>query len=68
MSAVHSFVALIVGFFSLRFLGQAALSLYSGHTLALWFERRLGTKLDAIDEEFSDFRVERLVEIAVEAS
>lgn len=32
------------------------------------FEQQLGTKLDAIDEEFNDFRVERLVKIAVEAA
>lgn len=42
MGFVTSFWMLVVGFFLLRFLGQAALSLYSAHLLALWFERRLG--------------------------
>lgn len=36
-------VSLTIGFFLLRFLGQGSLGLISGHTLALWFERRLGT-------------------------
>jgi acyl carrier protein len=31
------------------------------------FEQRLGYKLAIIDEEFSDFRVRRLVEIAAKA-
>ena len=34
---------LTVGFFLLRFLGQGSLGLVSGHALAMWFERRLGT-------------------------
>jgi MFS transporter, OFA family, oxalate/formate antiporter len=36
-------VALGVGFFLVRFLGQGSLGMLSGHTIALWFERRLGT-------------------------
>lgn len=36
-------VTLTIGFFLLRFLGQGSLGLVSGHALALWFERRLGT-------------------------
>lgn len=36
-------VTLTIAFFFLRFLGQGGLSLLSGHALALWFERRLGT-------------------------
>ncbi|MEO1009213.1 MAG: MFS transporter [Planctomycetota bacterium] len=36
-------VMLTVAFFLLRFLGQGSLALTSGHALALWFERRLGT-------------------------
>jgi len=32
------------------------------------FETRLGSKLDAIDEDFDDFRVGRLVEIARKAN
>lgn len=34
--------ALAVSFFLLRFLGQGALGLVSSHTLAMWFERKLG--------------------------
>ena len=40
---VHHVVLLTVAFFFLRFLGQGSLGLLSGHALALWFERRLGT-------------------------
>jgi OFA family oxalate/formate antiporter-like MFS transporter len=36
-------VTLTLAFFGLRFLGQGALGLVSGHALAMWFERRLGT-------------------------
>jgi MFS family permease len=36
-------VSLTIAFFLLRFLGQGALGLLSGHTIALWFERRHGT-------------------------
>jgi|GEM_PF-288631 len=43
MGLVQGFVTLLVGFFLLRFLGQGALGVVSGHTVALWFERRLGT-------------------------
>ncbi len=39
---VDSIVTLTVAFFFLRFLGQGALGVLSGHMLALWFERRLG--------------------------
>jgi MFS family permease len=40
---VEGVVGLTVAFFLLRFLGQGSLGLVSGHLLALWFERRLGT-------------------------
>ncbi|MCA9303451.1 MAG: MFS transporter [Phycisphaerales bacterium] len=30
------------GFFLIRFLGQGSLGMLSGHTIAMWFERRLG--------------------------
>jgi len=40
---VRGVVGLTLAFFMLRFLGQGALGLVSGHQLALWFERRLGT-------------------------
>lgn len=36
-------VSLTVAFFLLRLLGQGSLGVLSGHALALWFERRLGT-------------------------
>jgi len=35
-------IALTISFFLLRFLGQGALGLVSSHSLAMWFERRLG--------------------------
>lgn len=43
MRYVSGVVTLTLGFFLLRFLGQGSLSVISGHTVALWFERRLGT-------------------------
>lgn len=43
MASVQSFVAMCLGFFLLRFLGQGSLSLVSHHALAMWFHRRLGT-------------------------
>lgn len=42
MSQVASLWMLVVGFFGIRLCGQGALSLGSGHALAMWFERRLG--------------------------
>lgn len=42
MSQVTSLWMLVVGFFGIRLCGQGALSLGSGHALAMWFERRLG--------------------------
>jgi MFS family permease len=36
-------VTLGIGFFFIRFLGQGSLGMLSGHTIAMWFERRLGT-------------------------
>jgi MFS transporter, OFA family, oxalate/formate antiporter len=32
-----------LGFFLVRFLGQGALGMLAGHTIAMWFERRLGS-------------------------
>lgn len=43
MASVQSFVAMCLGFFLLRFLGQGSLSLVSHHAMAMWFHRRLGT-------------------------
>lgn len=39
----RSLAMLTACFFGLRFLGQGSLSMLSGHVLALWYERRLGT-------------------------
>ena len=39
----RSLVVLTLCFFCLRFLGQGSLSMLSGHVLALWYERKLGT-------------------------
>ncbi|HVS14197.1 MAG TPA: MFS transporter [Thermoanaerobaculia bacterium] len=36
-------LSLGVGFFLVRFLGQGSLGMLSGHTVAMWFERRLGS-------------------------
>lgn len=36
-------VTLGIGFLFVRFLGQGSLGMLSGHTIAMWFERRLGT-------------------------
>lgn len=43
MTQVWSIWALGVGFLLIRFLGQGSLSMLSGHSIAMWFERRLGT-------------------------
>ncbi len=42
-SRVEHVVMLGVGFFFIRFLGQGSLGMLSGHTIAMWFERKLGT-------------------------
>ena len=39
----RSLAVLTLCFFCLRFLGQGSLSMLSGHVLALWYERKLGT-------------------------
>lgn len=39
----RSLLVLTLCFFCLRFLGQGSLGMLSGHVLALWYERRLGT-------------------------
>ncbi len=35
-------VTLGIGFFLIRLLGQGSLGMLSGHTIAMWFERKLG--------------------------
>lgn len=42
LSQAGNLVVLGLGFFLIRFLGQGALGLLAGHTIAMWFERRLG--------------------------
>jgi len=42
MRYVQGFWSLLLGFFLLRFFGQGSLGLLSSHTVALWFEKRLG--------------------------
>lgn len=39
----RSLPALTLCFFGLRFLGQGSLGMLSGHIMALWYERRLGS-------------------------
>jgi sugar phosphate permease len=41
-SQVTGLVSLFFAFLALRFLGQGCLSLLSGYSLAMWFDRRLG--------------------------
>ncbi len=52
-SRVDSLPALLVGFFSLRLLGQGALSLMAGNIPALWFRKRLGTVTGIVSSGFS---------------
>lgn len=40
---VGGFVTLTMAFFAIRFLGQGSLGMLSGHTIAMWYERKLGT-------------------------
>lgn len=42
LSRAGHIVVLGGAFFLIRFLGQGALGLLAGHTIAMWFERRLG--------------------------
>ena len=43
LQAAMGIVTLGIGFFLIRFLGQGSLGMLSGHVVAMWFERRLGT-------------------------
>lgn len=43
LGEARGIVSLGLAFFLIRFLGQGALSMLAGHTISLWFERRLGT-------------------------
>lgn len=43
--ALHEAIGIVtlgIGFFFIRFLGQGSLGMLSGHTIAMWFERKLG--------------------------
>ena len=42
-SGLAAAALLTLGFLFIRFLGQGSLGMLAGHTLAMWFERRLGT-------------------------
>lgn len=41
-SRVESLIALGVGFFLVRLLGQGSIGMMAGHTISMWFERTLG--------------------------
>ena len=43
LTQVSGIYALILCFFLMRLLGQGSLGMLSGHTISMWFERRLGT-------------------------
>jgi len=43
LSRVDAWWQLVVCFFLMRFLGQGSLGMLAGHTIAMWFERRLGS-------------------------
>jgi len=43
ITRAHSLIQLAGCFFLIRFLGQGSLGMLAGHTIAMWFERRLGT-------------------------
>lgn len=42
LSLAQSLVVLTIAFFFMRFLGQGSLGMLAGHTIAMWFERKLG--------------------------
>jgi len=52
-STVNSLVTLLLGFFTLRLLGQGALSLLSGNIPAMWFREKLGTVTGVVSSGFS---------------
>ena len=43
LTQVSALWQLMVAFFLMRFLGQGSLGMLAGHTIAMWFERKLGT-------------------------
>ncbi|MAY73110.1 MAG: hypothetical protein CMJ31_00010 [Phycisphaerae bacterium] len=47
LSLAQNPIGLTIGFFLIRMLGQGALGMLTGHILAMWFERKLGT-MDAV--------------------
>ena len=53
LGQVSGIVSLTLGFASIRFLGQGSLGMLASHTLAMWFERRLGVMESAKHIGFS---------------
>ena len=43
LTQVRGLYGLVLCFFFMRLLGQGSLGMLAGHTIAMWFERRLGT-------------------------
>ena len=43
LTQARSIYGLVLCFFFMRLLGQGSLGMLAGHTIAMWFERRLGT-------------------------
>jgi len=43
LTQVNALWQLVIAFFFMRFLGQGSLGMLAGHTIAMWFERKLGT-------------------------
>lgn len=52
-SQVNSILALLIGFFLLRLLGQGGLSLLAGNMPAMWFQEKLGTVTGIVSSGFS---------------
>jgi len=52
-STVNSVITLLLGFFTLRLLGQGALSLLSGNIPAMWFREKLGTVTGIVSSGYS---------------
>jgi len=50
---VNSLFTLFLGFFTLRLLGQGALSLLAGNIPAMWFREKLGTATSIVNGGFS---------------
>lgn len=53
LGQARGIVSLTLGFAAIRFLGQGSLGMLASHTLAMWFERRLGVMESAKHIGFS---------------